>query len=431
MLSIGAFNALLKTLEEPPEHVIFILATTDPQKVPETIISRCQCFSFKRIPNEAIVDKLKFVCEEENIDIEEDVLRQIAIFSEGGMRDALGMLDKLHSYTNSKIVYDDFCELNSVVSKSDLSAFVLSIMNNDFSLVLSKVQKFNSDGKNLVQILSQLMYFLRDMVVDYYIDNIDLKYDFDFVCDLINLINEKMFDIKKSGDVKLHIEMMLLNFMHKRNSEKNISREIKNDVLVENEKLVDGNINQLDKNCVDIICKPSNIKESVVFNENKDVNPSKIDNIEEIIKVRVNNTLAEADKNILKEDVEKIKNLSEYSFNPEFGYLVCAILDGKARASSKSNLIISYEYESVVNQNLLILSKINELYNKLTHSSKNIAIISDAEWEKQKNKYIDSIKSGKKYTILQEPDEIFEDSEKSDIIVSSAIELFGDIVEIE
>ena len=104
MLSIGAFNALLKTLEEPPEHVIFILATTDPQKVPETIISRCQCFSFKRIPNEAIVDKLKFVCEEENIDIEEDVLRQIAIFSEGGMRDALGMLDKLHSYTNSKIV---------------------------------------------------------------------------------------------------------------------------------------------------------------------------------------------------------------------------------------------------------------------------------------------------------------------------------------
>ena len=113
----------------------------------------------------------------------------------------------------------------------------------------------------------------------------------------------------------------------------------------------------------------------------------KENNIEEIIKVRVNNTLAEADKNILKEDVEKIKNLSEYSFNPEFGYLVCAILDGKARASSKSNLIISYEYESVVNQNLLILSKINELYNKLTHSSKNIAIISDAEWEKQKNKY--------------------------------------------
>ena len=123
MLSIGAFNALLKTLEEPPEHVVFILATTDPQKVPETIISRCQCFSFKRISSEMIVERLKFICSEEKIDVENDVLNEIALSSEGGMRDALGTLDKLVSYSSSKITLDDFYELNGMITKNDLKNF--------------------------------------------------------------------------------------------------------------------------------------------------------------------------------------------------------------------------------------------------------------------------------------------------------------------
>ena len=99
MLSIGAFNALLKTLEEPPEHAIFILATTDPQKVPETIISRCQCFSFQRISTDMLIRRLEYVCNCENIKIENDVLKEIALAADGGMRDSLGMLDKLSSYT--------------------------------------------------------------------------------------------------------------------------------------------------------------------------------------------------------------------------------------------------------------------------------------------------------------------------------------------
>ena len=100
MLSIGAFNALLKTLEEPPEHVIFILATTDPQKVPSTIISRCQCFTFNRLPDEIIVDQLKKVAKKEKIKVDSDVLKEIAYFSNGGMRDSLGYLDQLRAYTD-------------------------------------------------------------------------------------------------------------------------------------------------------------------------------------------------------------------------------------------------------------------------------------------------------------------------------------------
>ena len=157
MLSLGAFNALLKTLEEPPEHAIFILATTDPQKVPETIISRCQCFSFKRISEEMIVKRLREVCEMEGIEVDDNVLLEIAISSDGGMRDALGALDKLTAYTKSKITVDDFAELNGVITSKMLEELCNCIFNGDISQVLSLISKYNNDGKNLIQILLQIM----------------------------------------------------------------------------------------------------------------------------------------------------------------------------------------------------------------------------------------------------------------------------------
>ena len=166
MLSIGAFNALLKTLEEPPSHAVFILATTDPQKVPETIISRCQCFSFKRISDDMIVERLKFVCDSEKILINEDVLTEIAVSSDGGLRDALGALDKLASYTNEVITVEDFAELNGMITKKVLSKFCDCVFNCDLTAVLGFINTFNSEGKNLIQIMSQLMHYLRNNIVN-------------------------------------------------------------------------------------------------------------------------------------------------------------------------------------------------------------------------------------------------------------------------
>ena len=103
MLTVGAFNALLKTLEEPPEHIIFVLATTDPQKIPETILSRCQRFDFKKISTESIVENLEKISQKENIEIETPALIEIARLSDGGMRDSIGMLDQARAYTNEKI----------------------------------------------------------------------------------------------------------------------------------------------------------------------------------------------------------------------------------------------------------------------------------------------------------------------------------------
>lgn len=470
MLSTGAFNAFLKTLEEPPEHAIFILATTDPQKVPETIISRCQCFSFKRISDEMIIERLKFVCNEEKIEIDDDVLMEIAIASDGGMRDSLGMLDKLRSYTEERITVEDFAELNGMITNKDLYAFCDNIFCGNLSDILTKINKFNSEGKNLIQIMSQMMHFLRNLLVDYYISNKNLDFSYELVQELVNTLNENMFDIKKSSNPKIFIEMLLIKFVNTHVLKKNISREIKTiDVpskSVDIKESVNAKIDKSNSN--------KNIKEEVVVKVEESISPIdddeedeefdfnaytgdddesefdnysmgdvktdndsnssdnvKILNIDEIMKARVNNTMALANKQILKTEQDNFNLFNDYTFDQEIGYLVCCILDSKIRAASDENIILSYEYDSSVKQNLNILDKITYVYNKITNSNKKIAIITDEEWEFEKNRYIQAIKEGNHYTVIDEPAEVYEEQKKDDIISSSAVELFGDIVEFE
>lgn len=456
MLSIGAFNALLKTLEEPPEHAIFILATTDPQKVPETIISRCQCFSFKRISDKAIVDRLKYVCSSEDIDVEEDVLENIALLSDGGLRDALGSLDKLVSYTENKITIDDFNEVNGVISSNDMDVFLSDILSGNIPNVLTSIAKFNDSGKNLIQIMSQLINFSRDIVVNYYISNKEYNFSIDVVQNFVNILNEKMFDIKKSGNTKIYIEMLLLKFINdyvnlktkiveKNNYVKEINNNVSvtnnNEVTVNEEKINNDNVvenNKDDNN--DAVEEKNSMKDSnieISYNkeeiteENFDNKNPKIINIDAIMKIRVNNTLALANKNLLRLEMNNFEVLRDYSFDQEIGYIICGILDGKLRAVSSDAIIISYEYDSNVKQNLYIIDKIEDVYNKITNSNKKIAIISDDYWEKVKQEYINDLRNGIKYEVEEEPRAVYEELKNDDIITSSAVSLFGDIVEID
>lgn len=456
MLSLGAFNALLKTLEEPPEHAIFILATTDPQKVPETIISRCQCFSFKRISEKSIVERLKFISKTENIEVDDDVLMEIALASEGGMRDALGLLDKLRSFIDGKITIADFVELNGLVTQSDLKNLVDSIMDGNNARVLQLISSYNESGKNLIQIISQVMHYLRNILVSHYISKEKCQYDIDNLIQLINTINEKMFDIKKSGNPNIFIEMLLLKFINEYvHNDKIISREIKvdfsNDVqdnvfCQQSEKKVEikprefveikdnyPNFTNEKENINNIVYEDkinNNVK--VSLKNNLDIDALRIENLNEIMKARVNNTLAAADKQILKNSINDMNVFNDYTFDDEIGYIACSLLDAKIRAASIDSIIISYDYDSVVKQNLLNLEKFSSVYNKLTNSNKKLAIITDEEWEIEKNNYIKSIKEGHHYTIIEEPEfKVFEGPEEDVIITNSAIELFGDIVEIE
>ena len=132
MLTIGAFNALLKTLEEPPSHALFILATTEPHKIPITILSRCQRLDFKKIPVESIVKRLKFICEEEKIKITDEALNQIAHLCDGGLRDSISMLDKLVAYTNNNIIYENVNEINGLITIEQMKEFVLLIKERKY-----------------------------------------------------------------------------------------------------------------------------------------------------------------------------------------------------------------------------------------------------------------------------------------------------------
>ena len=459
MLSIGAFNALLKTLEEPPEHAIFILATTDPQKVPETIISRCQCFSFKRISSETIEDRLKFICKEEKIEIEDEVLKNIAALSDGGLRDALGSLDKLVSYTDKKITMDDFIEVNEIISDKQVNNFINNIMNGDIKSVLSDINTFDTNGKNLIQIVIQILNYSRNLIVDYYISNKKIDYSINLLQEFTNSLNENLFDIKKSSNTRIFIEMFILKYMNdyilnkkvvvekvveveekvikseekpteiKKEESKKVEESVKEEVVEEVEE--DDEEFDFDSEYAD-----DNVEESFVDKRNIDTvvienAVPKILNIEEIMNIRVNNTLAKANKQLLKEETEKFELLKDYTFDQEIGYIVCSILDSKLRAVSPDNLIISFEYDSNVEQESQNIEKITEVYNKITDSNKNIAIISDSEWEKVKKEYIENLKNKVSYEIKEEPEFILEEIEKSDIISSSAMELFGDIVEVE
>ncbi|MBQ6404619.1 MAG: DNA polymerase III subunit gamma/tau [Bacilli bacterium] len=419
MLSVGAFNALLKTLEEPPEHAIFILATTDPQKVPETVVSRCQCFSFKRISKEKINNQLEYVAKKEKISIDKEVLNNIATLSDGGLRDALGMLDKLTSYTNNKITMKDFIEVNDIISDSEIEEFLDCIFDKNIPQVLKMIDNFDQNGKNLNQIITQILHLARNYIVDYYLDNNQIKWGVDDLQEFTNLLNERIIDIRRSSNSKIFIEMFILKFINDYLST-NIDKKTTN--VVKKEEQVDIQKNNSEKE----------LKNKTKQQKKQDKKSNlKVTNIDEIMKVRINNVLAKADKKEKENEEEKFKNLNNYTFDQQFGYLVCNLLDSKIKVVSEDLVLLAFEYDSVVEQNLLILDKLTEIYNKIVNSKKKLVLISENDWQKEKDEYIINLKNKHSYEILPEPDPNYEELDNDDIIDNDAVDLFGDIVEFE
>ena len=165
MLSTGAFNALLKTLEEPPEHVKFILATTEPQKLPATILSRCQRFDFKRISNEDIIKRLKIVCNESNIEISEGALNIIATLSEGAMRDALSILERCVQDGENKIDEDKIKDLVGIPKITFVHDITKAIIEYNIDDALKNVNKVLDDGKDITNLLWEIVKYIKDMLV--------------------------------------------------------------------------------------------------------------------------------------------------------------------------------------------------------------------------------------------------------------------------
>ena len=165
MLSTGAFNALLKTLEEPPEHVKFILATTEPQKLPATILSRCQRFDFKKISNEDIIKRLEIVCKESNIEITKEAMQIIATLSEGALRDALSILERCIQDGENQIDEDKIKDLVGIPKMVYVHDIVEAIIQYDVDKALVTVNKVLEDGKDISNLLWEIIKYVKDILL--------------------------------------------------------------------------------------------------------------------------------------------------------------------------------------------------------------------------------------------------------------------------
>lgn len=226
MLSIGAFNALLKTLEEPPKHVIFILATTEPHKIPLTIISRCQRFEFKRIPPRAMVERMKEITESQNIDTEEQALPLIAKAAEGGMRDALSLLDQAISFSGEKVTVEDVLSITGAVSQQFLVETAGSLLNRDVVEALHTVDQLIRLGKEPIRFIEDLIFYFRDMllyqtapnlegmmeraIVDEAFKKLTAETLPDQIYMIINQLNESQQEMKWTNHPKIFLELALV-----------------------------------------------------------------------------------------------------------------------------------------------------------------------------------------------------------------------------
>ncbi|MCI9063772.1 MAG: DNA polymerase III subunit gamma/tau [Clostridia bacterium] len=165
MLSTGAFNALLKTLEEPPKHVKFILATTEPQKIPATILSRCQRFDFKRISNEDIIKRLEYVCKESNIEISQEALNLVATLAEGGMRDALSILERCNQDGEDKIDGDKIRNLVGIPKITFIKQITQGILEKSVTDTLDVVETVLKEGKDLNNLLWEIIKYVKDILL--------------------------------------------------------------------------------------------------------------------------------------------------------------------------------------------------------------------------------------------------------------------------
>ena len=229
MLSTGAFNALLKTLEEPPEHVKFILATTEPQKLPATILSRCQRFDFKRLSNESIIKRLTLVCQRSGIEITKEAMNTIAVLAEGAMRDALSILERCVQDGDNKIDENKIKDLVGIPKTEYIHNIVNAIVDYDIEKVLESMETTLNEGKDVTNFLWEVIKYIKDILVyktskklDLYnseelaqIEEVSKKVSKERLVNLIYKLSELQNDIKWSTQKTIIFQAGIIKLCNK------------------------------------------------------------------------------------------------------------------------------------------------------------------------------------------------------------------------
>lgn len=435
MLSGSAWNAFLKTLEEPPSHVIIILATTELQKIPLTILSRCQRFSFKKLQSEIIVRNILRISKLENIEIAESAANLIAELADGAMRDALSMLDQLSKENvliDDKLISDTF----GFVGSRDVEKIFELLHDACYDEVNAIFNEYGDKGLNINLFVNKIIAYIFDLemkIVNGMNYPIDLVYLKNMAFDLSNV-----FGKKNSLDL---IKIILFSYYQKCKVDscdktKCIEKLNNNEKILENPNKVD--ILSIDKtmNCseqksdvkekikVAVSNGSDNIEDTSIIGTN--VNSSKKKITDEFIKIRINNSYVNASRNCKKEFTELwCKFLCDIEFENNHD-LLNLIENVSIEVVSPTNVIFANKSQSTVLLFNESLDLIENAFNKACNNKKSFICLTLNEWNIEKNRYMELLKNKQNnFIYIEEKDDIINE-DGANLSVSIANDLFGD-----
>ncbi len=432
MLSIGAFNALLKTLEEPPEYIIFILATTEPQKLPTTVISRCQRFDFKSISPDKMKECLKNIIENENIVIDEQALDSIIINSKGGLRDAIGMLDQANTFSDGRITIEDIDELSGNVSDDAILELFSYVLNGDYKNINNIINGFSFKGKDFSLILLKMISFIKNVILSRKIDDYDK-------------INEKIIKLFQNiEDDKLYIVLDYLSeelSKMNQNFQKDISFEIK---LIQIIDFLKSNVPRETSEHKEINVPRETLKKETnapIENKKEEKNNKIFDKkliddetdekskkiINRLKNVRINNILKESSKNEISFINDIWQNINDFLIDDDFKISAGILVEGKPVAASSSGIIVTLPSESLIKRIETHYDESKNLISKIYNSNYKMVYITEENWQKIRPEYV--IKAKNKELELMDEKELL--CELNKLKNKKSVDDFYDLIEME
>lgn len=436
MLSTGAFNALLKTLEEPPSHVIFILATTEPNKIPLTILSRCQRFDFNKISNEKLVSRLLYIATQEGKIVDKSILEYIAEISDGGLRDAINLLDQVISLPQESVTLEEIDRLSGRISQNTLFELLNAISTGNYVSILNISDLIYGEGKNYKDIADGMLAIVRDLSINFEVDSYfnkdyssklaTINIPFDKLISITSLLNELIKELKNSNDPKMLFDIYMVNICNSLSSKGNLSvkkEDINNSQTVELKNKEVINVSNIKEN-----------KKKININKDSDedtINEKTVNTSNDIINgdlksIRINNVLAEADKNILNNIVKSYDKIGDYVSNKVYNTLSILLLDGHVVVASTKYLLFAFESEEDVTLFDNNYKQIELFIKEVFEETYKVAAVTKKEWQRIKEDFIKNKKNQIPYVFIDENDVKLDMGVSFNDLENSALDLFGE-----
>ena len=412
MLSTSAFNALLLTLEEPPKDVVFILATTDIQSVPITVLSRCQRFDFKPISIQDIEDRLKYVCTEEKLNVTDEAIKEIAMMSNGGLRDALSILDQVASDGEEIAVQDVIANFGGVSNKK-INQLLDYYEANSVSELIDYINEIKNDGIDIKILIDKLVTRIKNVLIDIKLDNYNGKLDFDNLYNLVFELNKLLTSERNGANYYDLLEIIFLKYINYFPGNNFVDKKATKLSDRKKESAIIQNVEESP-----IVSVPA-VEQPIISQKNQSQEKNK--NIDFDVDIRINNTFVNAKKEFLNNIKSKWNDFVIYESNANKAML-SYLADTNIVAASNKYAILTNNLDitnDLINQNIKTLEKD---FNLFFNGNYYLAAISPKKWEQERNKYINNIKNGYKYEIIDNDIIIKEDKSELEKI---AKEIFG------